>query len=141
MLGLIERKNQIVGTILHQIMAQEELTSNKINRNWVKILPEVIEEINKALPKPRTDAKSLEPILTDANRDLLVVGTRVRLKLDNPIDTQGKKLIGKFRSSDIRWTRKIYTINQIVLKPSQPPYYLVDGITTHAFTKPQLLVV
>jgi len=141
MMGLIERKNQIVGTILHQIMAHEELTSNKINRHWVKILPQVIEEINKALPKPLTEAKSLEPILTDANRDLLVVGTRVRIKLDNPIDTQGKKLIGSFRSSDIRWTRKIYTVNQIVLKPSQPPYYLVDGITTHAFTKPQLLVI
>jgi len=122
-------------------MAHEELTSNKINRHWVKILPQVIEEINKALPKPLTEAISLEPILTDANRDLLVVGTRVRIKLDNPIDTQGKKLIGRFRSSDIRWTRKIYTVNQIVLKPSQPPYYLVDGITTHAFTKPQLLVI
>jgi hypothetical protein len=123
-------------------MAQEELTSNKINRHWVKILPQVIEEINKALPKPRTEAKSLEPILTDANRELIEVGTKVRLKLDVPIDTQGGRLHGtKFRSSDIRWTRKIYTINQIVLKPSMPPWYLVDGITTHAFTKPQLLLV
>ena len=141
MLGLIERKNQIVGTILHQIMAQEEITSNKINRHWVKLLPDVVEEINNSLPKPRTEAKSQDPILTDNNRDLLVVGTRVRLKLDNPIDTQGGKLHGSFRSSDIRWTRKIHTINQIVLKPNQPPWYLVDGITSHAFTKPQLLVV
>jgi hypothetical protein len=141
MLGLIERKNQIVGTILHQIMAQEEITSNKINRHWVKLLPDVVEEINNSLPKPRTEAKSQDPILTDGNRDLIVVGTRVRLKLDNPIDTQGNKLHGSFRSSDIRWTRKIYTINQIVLKPGQPPYYLVDGITSHAFTKPQLLIV
>jgi hypothetical protein len=47
--------------------------------------------------------------------------------LDFPINyLTGERLVGKFRSADIRWSREIHKIKQILLKPGQPPMYLVD---------------
>jgi hypothetical protein len=141
MLGLIERRNQIVGTVLHQIMANEELTSNKINRHWVKYLPEVVEEINKSAPKPLLKEKIEEPIITKANKVILPIGTEVKTLLDYPVDTLGNRLHGtKFRSSDIRWSRDNKEVEQIILQPSQPILYKVDGIK-HSFTRQQLLPI
>ena len=138
MVGLVERKNQIIGTVLNQIMAQEELDTNKVNRNWVKYLPELIKEINLSLPKPLTEEKYDDPIFTQGNRNIIPEGTKVRTKLDAPEDiATGKRLGGKFRDGDIKWSRDVKEVKQIILQPSQPPLYLVDGVK-HAFTSQQL---
>ncbi len=47
--------------------------------------------------------------------------------LDNPVDVTGNKLIGKFRSGDIRWNQKIRTIKQVLMEPEGPIMYLLDG--------------
>jgi hypothetical protein len=66
--------------------------------------------------------------VSDKNRDLLEIGTKVLVTLDYPIDiVTGKKLYGKFRKSDIRWSRDAKKIIWVVLKPNQPPMYRVDG--------------
>jgi hypothetical protein len=141
MVGLVERKNQIIGSILHQIMAQEEIETGETSRRWFKIIREVIDEINKHLPKPLLKEKSGDPIITKDNKNLLSVGTIVKTKLDVPEDVAtGARLHGKFRSSDIRWSRGNKEVEQIILKPSQPPLYKVNGID-HQFTKQQLLPI
>ena len=48
---------------------------------------------------------------------------------------------GKFRSTDTRWTNKIYKITEVLLKPGFPPMYLTDANDNVARTKNQLLVV
>ena len=71
--------------------------------------------------------------------ELLKVGQKVRIQLDNP--TSGKRLHGKFRSDDIRYENKIRTITQIYLNPGKPPLYQVDNDSNVAYTKHQLQVV
>ena len=65
----------------------------------------------------------------------------VRIALNHPINIHNEKtLTGKFRSSDIRWSPKVYKINEVLLKPGFPPMYLVDGDNV-ARTKQQLSIV
>ena len=57
---------------------------------------------------------------------MLNIGTKVRLKLDAPVNyLDNKRLIGKFRAGDIRWTKEIYTIIATYLTPSNPVMYAV----------------
>ena len=72
---------------------------------------------------------------------MLPVGTKVRIKLDKPVDTFGKRLEGNhFRATDLRWSVKIYTITNVLLTPNQPILYQVDNEKT-AYTYNQLQVV
>jgi hypothetical protein len=138
--GLVERKNQILGTIIHRIQTYKELEKNngKLNREWIKLLPNIVEQINEHLPKPLTDAVKDTPISNDYNKKLLPIGTHVRIQLDHPIGTNNKRLHGEFRSSDIRWTPKIYKVTQVLLVDGKPPMYLTDKSNEVAYTKEQL---
>ena len=125
--ALVEKKNQYIGSIIHQIQAQAELHSGKTNRKWVSLLPDIISEINKSLPTPKTTQANDFPIISKSNKNLLGIGDSVRLLLDHPEEIGGKRLIGdKFRSSDIRWTRHVYKIRETILKPDAPPLYLTN---------------
>ena len=136
--GLVERKNQILGTLIHKLQVHKELQTHKINRQWVAVLPQLVEEINKHLPTPLNEAISEDPLSNKYNERLLHIGEKVRIQLDYPIDTQGKRLHGEFRSTDIRWTPTVYTITQVLLKPGFPPMYLTSKTNEVSYTKEQL---
>ena len=139
--ALVEMKNKYIGSIIHKIQAQAELDTGKTNRKWVSYLPEIIGEINKNLPKPKTTQENDFPIISKSNKNLLGIGENVRLLLDHPEEISGKRLIGdKFRSSDIRWTRQVYKIKETILKPDSPPLYLTNKDTV-ARTRGQLQTV
>jgi hypothetical protein len=80
------------------------------------------------------------------NSDVLTVlriGTKVRVILEEPLDTKNKKLIGKFRASDIRWEpTKLYTITDILFRPGHPIRYILDDdkLKTTAFSRNELQV-
>lgn len=62
--------------------------------------------------------------------------------MDYPINTvDNKRLHGKIRSSDIKWSPEIHRITQVLLKPNYPPMYLTDNNDNVARTKQQLNVV
>jgi len=71
--GLVERKNQILGTLIHKIQVQKELRTGRINREWVAILPRLVEEINQNLPKPLTQAVSEDPTSNDYNKKCYIL--------------------------------------------------------------------
>ncbi|PKC55849.1 hypothetical protein RhiirA1_474924 [Rhizophagus irregularis] len=79
--------------------------------------------------------------------DLLSEGTRVRIKLDEPMLVFGNKLYGKFRTGDIRWNPNICVIKKMILLPEQPSTYLLNrphgqlGISRCAYTRKELQVV
>ncbi|GBC33441.2 hypothetical protein DFA_00299 [Rhizophagus irregularis DAOM 181602=DAOM 197198] len=58
--------------------------------------------------------------------NLLSEGTRVRVKLDEPISVLGNKLHEKFCTRDIRWNPNIRVIKKMILSPKQPPTYLLN---------------
>ena len=71
-----------------------------------------------------------------------------RSALDEPRNvTSGEKLIGKFRSGDVRWALKPREIKNVSIRPGFPPTYLLDGpvgehkITPVGYTKNQLQVI
>lgn len=127
MVSLVERKNQLLGSIIAQIQAHEELKTNKINRNWVKLLPDIITQINQNLPKPLTEAKYPDPIITASNKNIIPIGTKVLTKLEAPEDNITGKKQGKFRAGDIKWNRTPQIVNNIILKAGQPPLYQVGN--------------
>ena len=125
--ALVETKNKFIGSTLHKLMALIEIKTKKESRQWTKYLPDVIHSINQSLPPPIDTQLSDEPFSDKSNEDIITIGSRVRTKLDYPINiVNEKRLHGVFRSSDIRWSRDIKKITNIILKPGFPILYTVD---------------
>ena len=138
--ALAERRNQIIGNEILFNQLVREVETNKINKQWIKDLPEIKKKINDKykVHTSRFHPLSDEPIITKRNKDLLVAGDQVRIILDKPQDYFGKKLTGRFRSADIRWSPKIYEIDRVLLRPGYPPGYIVKGLPHVYYTRGQL---
>lgn len=125
--AFVENRNRLISRILSRQMANEEMLTGEPSSQWVKNLPLVIQTINKNLKDPITEPVTDTPIDTSFNRILIPEGTKVRITLDHPESVlPGTKLYGPFREGDIRWSREIYTVKHILLKPGVPPQYLVE---------------
>lgn len=138
----VEQRNKIIGQALfHRMTAQEILTEEQSN-HWTSRLKVVIKAINKyiAEKKPATTPKSREPYIPKGTI-MLSVGQPVRVMLDKPEDTFQNKLHGTFRSSDIRWSRAISHVSNIIIDDNEPILYQLDGKPSPAYTFNQLQVV
>jgi hypothetical protein len=146
-MALVERKNQTIGKIIHKILTQAQ-AAGYVSSQWIKILPLIISKINEKVKsiemenktkesksKPEVESITFNP---DQKIKMLKVGDHVRVQLDNPIDINGHKLHGKFRSSDIRWSPTVRTISNLSVRPGQPIMYLLDDNTSVAYTYNQL---
>ena len=71
---------------------------------------------------------------------MLPVGTKVRVKLDVNKDINGKRLIG-WRSADIRWSKNILEIENIILKAGFPIMYALKDEKNIFRTRQQLQVI
>ena len=122
--AMVEAKNKMIGSTLHKLMALIEIKTKKESRKWTSYLPDLISEINKSLPKPIDTQILDEPLWAESIEDTLPVGCKVRTKLDYPINiVNEKRLHGTFRSSDIRWSREIKKIENVILRPGFPVMY------------------
>ena len=146
--GLIESRNKSIGTALLKRQTAEELITGEPSTEWVDFLPTVIREMNKRFFIKDTwdDAKpDYKKIFADTNCsgetcNILGIGTQVRYQLDEPINSTGKKLFGKFRAGDIKWSLKPTVIMRYQLMSGQPPMYKLKGKTA-LYTCGQLQVV
>lgn len=143
--AVVERANQTIGSVLHKRMTGEELLTGKLSTEWVHDLPVLISAMNKRVKEMKKKKPTTAATCEGSSCKLLNEGDQVRVQLDYPIDTiSGKKLFGKFRSSDLRWDTVIRTIKQVQLIPGQPPTYRLDGpvgvnkLSKVAYTKNQL---
>lgn len=128
--ALVERKNQTIGTLIHKFIVYNEMASGGSSSAWVEALPTIIKSINEKVDQNISKQKAYQekfPHSKTSTMKLLEVGQKVRVQLDNPISLQGGKLHGKFRAGDIRFNPRIRTIKYVLLKPNQPPIYLIDG--------------
>lgn len=140
-LSNVERLNQKIGTILFKRMTTQELLTGEPSKEWINDLKPLVKTLNK--PKNRKIPLKTEiypdPITDKFTGNLLKIGQKVKIKLDYPINTTDqKRLNGKFRSTDIKWTPETYKINEVLLKPSYPPMYLTSNDDNVARTKNQL---
>lgn len=144
--AVVERANQEIGKMLFKRMTGEELLTKTPSTSWVQYLPQILKEINDKRRKAFNKRKpqKLDYQCEGDSCNALEQGTKVRVALDAPIDVvTGKRLPGNFRDSDIRWSIEPRTIMLTIIKPGQPPLYLLDdgkgGIDKRAsYTKNQL---
>jgi hypothetical protein len=151
MQGIVERKNQIIAKALFRRMSAQELLTGEVSKDWVDDLPKLIKILNARNEKKKIkkEPEFPDPKCAGKSCDLLEEGQKVRVQLDEPREslTTGKKLHGKFRSTDIRWDPKERVIKRVVIKPGMPPAYLLDGKDTKSgleavgYTKNQLQVI
>jgi hypothetical protein len=150
----VETMNGIIGLYLNKRMLSNEIVikGEELIADWVEDLPKLVEVLNyintekKKKPKNETKRDKLSqngilPVCEGASCEIIPVGTKVRVILDEPRSIQGLKLHGKFRKGDLRWDKTIRTIQLLSLRPNQPPMYLVSGIPNVAYTKQQLQLV
>jgi len=137
--ALAESRNHVLGSVIMAMLTLNELADKtkkkKLSTDWYKSPSEfrtLIKMINKEIkykPKTKKEEEDYEDTNNESKKsvDILDTGTKVRVTLDYPIDTKGKRLYGKFRAGDIRWSNDIKTIKWIVLKPDEVPMYRVSG--------------
>jgi hypothetical protein len=146
--AMVERKNQILGRVLFMRMFSQELLTGDISKEWVDDLPLIVKKMNeKYSHPPYTDEQLLNKFnpWEDLKQEMIPIGTRVRVILDEPRNIQDDKLIGKFRDTDHRWTKEVYKVIDYVFDPHQPIMYKVDKplkpYERVAYTAKQLQVV
>ena len=141
-------------------MAEQELLTNEVSTEWVDDLKPMVKSINDKIEKKRindeikakkqTNKKPKDDYQCSGDTCyLLSEGDKVRVALDYPRNVyDNKRLMGKFRESDVRWEIKPRIIKQVILQPQQPPLYLVSKLddeneTDHgvAYTKNELQLV
>jgi hypothetical protein len=145
--GLVESRNNVLGKVIMSILNLKEIKTKKTAVDWYKSKADfrnLIMLINSHIKHNPTNGEAtdiLGPKVTDANRDLLTIGTKVLISLDYPKDIANqKRLYGKFRAGDVRWSSIPKKIEWIVLKPNQPPMYKIDGEEVLR-TKQQLQII
>ena len=145
--AIVEQRNKVIGRALFYRMTAQEILTDQDSREWVKRLPQLIKVIN-AYHKDKNDKRKKKkekaplPPLLEKGTVLLSVGQPVRVVLDKPLSAFEKQIPGSsFRATDIRWSRKISHISNIILDGGQPPLYQVDDKKAPAYTRNQLQVV
>jgi hypothetical protein len=148
--AVVETFNGMIGRALNKRMLADEISTNEISVNWVDDLQDLVKLLNHIIASKKRKPNSIRdklshhgmaPVAEGDARDMLSVGTKVRIILDEPRNIQGTKLHGTFRNGDIRWEVQPRTIVFLSLRPNQPPMYMVSGINNAAYTKNQLQVV
>lgn len=142
----VDRITYLLGKYLNTAMVYDEVQTGRTSRKWKSRCTELIKILNgpKYLKKPQetveVDHSNIRAV-GDA-KAVLPVGTKVRVKLDAPVDNiEQKRLHGTFRAGDARYSHDIHTIKFIYLSPNQPVRYQVSGINDCVYIKSQLLEV
>ncbi|CAB4411662.1 unnamed protein product [Rhizophagus irregularis] len=87
-------------------MVAQELKTGVTSVEWSEDFHNVVSKVDEHWQRNPPDIPTGSPKVSKKT-DLLSEGTRVRVKLDEPISVLGNKLHGKFRTGDIRWNPNI----------------------------------
>lgn len=145
--AVIESVNGIISKIIQTRMLGQELLTDQDSGEWVQDLPKIVKEYNKAFVHEPVDTNNAKDpaIRVKANTlssKMLEEGTLVRVQLDNPVNSvDNKRLHGKFRVGDIRFSKEILPITQVYLRVNQPILYKVGDNSNVAYSRNQLQVV
>ena len=143
--ALVEYKNKIIGKMIIQYQNSQVLDKGKAVRTWIKHLPHVVQYINKHKPRPKKLDNTIH--VSKESENILPLKTKVRCVLDAPVNTHNdKKMIGTFRSGDLRWKKEVRTIEKVILNPNEPIMYQLNGNDNGidnrvAYTRQQLQLI
>lgn len=142
--GLVERANQTLGYLIFKKQLYEELEKNKTSTDWLHMYRKIITKLN-------TKAKQMQfkdnpPDAEGNSLNLLDIGTKVLVPEEEPRSIEGYKYVGRFRKTDRRYELLPRVVKEVILKPNQPPLYLVatekaTKFEPVAYTKNQLMLL
>ena len=139
---LVESFNRRLAELLFRNQAQQELDTGRDSREWVVVLPTVVDDMNvtithmTGLPPVEAVRMARVPLVakkTPLPETLLPIGTLVYIAT-NEEDPKG---VGRRRATDPWWTHKPYPILRRVSEPGQPVLYYT-AFSKHGFTRSQL---
>ena len=114
----MEQRNKVIGHALFTRMVGQELLTDVEDTQWTNHLKSVIKYYNiyqKEKNKRKESRVEGAPYLPK-DTILLSIGQPVRVMLDKPVDTFGRKLMGNFRATDVRWSTITATSTSTVRK-------------------------
>ena len=128
-IAMVERKNQIIGRAIFMRMFSQEILKQKPSKEWVDDLPFIIKQMNEKYSHPPPTDESLyeksDPV-KNLKQNIIPLGTKVRVALDEPRNYKETKLSGRFRDTDQRWYQDIYKITGFNFDPHEPVMYTID---------------
>jgi len=149
---IVERFNRTLAERLfgHQYAMEMLLPEGQRSTAWVKRLPDVVKALNDevtrltgkkssvAIKEKGVVAKPSTPYSRPVGVDEKKLPPNVKARyLYQPGELEG----GTKRATDLVWSLKVYTLEKVVDKPSEPVlYYLHDG-PKRGFVREELLVV
>ena len=140
-----EQLKEVIATINIKIKPYKpKVFPNKIVRTEkTSKLLDTIEDVQEGRGRKKKMEKNTDETYCSGDSCILLpIDTKVRVQLDVPIDyVSGKRLIGTFRATDVRFSKEPHTISDVVIKPGSPPLYILDDDNTTAYTKNQLQVI
>jgi CRISPR/Cas system CSM-associated protein Csm2 small subunit len=145
--GHVESMNRVIGETINKIQLNNAIATDEDDqeqRDWIEYLPDILEAINEREMKPikkhpPMNSEKAQVSCKDKECETFGIGDKVRVLLDYPQSIDGKRLHGdKFRSGDVKWSVKPYTIENILILPNMVIRYVVKGIETNSFSKFEL---
>ena len=132
--AVVEAMNKMIGSVITKIQLNNALSTggdeDDEERDWIPYLEDILVEANKRKikSKPKKDVKEKDVLCREDTKECETysVGDKVRVMLDYP-KWNTKRLYGDFRSGDVRWSLRPYTITNILINPNYPIRYVVKG--------------
>ena len=137
--AIAESRNKTIAEALFHRQVSQELLTEQPSTEWVNHLKTVIKVINKFQEDKGEKKKTHEPYIPKKTI-LLAIGDSVRIQLEEPVDTAGRKLHGGFRATDLRFSRTLHKISNLIIDNDEPVLYQLDGSQT-SYTYNQLQFV
>ena len=139
----VENANKELGQAAFARQHLRELASGHTNREWVATLPEDVAALNRRWVREPTPLPGLNALPPQRGKDKVVldIGTPVRVRLDRPVDVNGRLLPGQHRAADIWWTPEVHTVTGVVNLPGNSLRYEVSGIPNASYSPYELQVL
>ena len=141
--SIVESLNRTIGEAILKIQLNNALATDEPDseqRDWIDYLPDILELLNARERKPAPKLPTGNPQVKCKGNECqtFMIGDKVRVLLDHPQTTKGKRIYGTFRSGDIKWSVEPYEIDNIFLLPNTVIRYSVKGKNNNTFSKFEL---
>ena len=149
--AFVERANRTLGEKIFSFQYAQEMIREGRSREWVKILPKLIKDMNNtktritnAIPNESIKLNNVNQVDSNYKRPIGLSEKRlppfVKVRyLYAPGEEEGGE---KRRATDLIWSLKMFDLNRSIITTDQPIlYYLSKGSPKHGFVREELQVI
>jgi len=140
-MSAVESLNGTLGYLFNSYMNQMELNTGSEFVDWSDIVPIVRKDLNEMRKKPDGDPYAIRYFDPPAQEPAFDEGEIVHWALSRPATFTDRKLIGKFREGDRRWSSSAVKIKAVLFYSDKhiPYRYLLNNGQSVSYTEKQLM--